>query len=244
MVVGMSYSARRPTGPTRKMSTPRKQMCWCRCSSTQAPLPPRPKLATKHFAQGRVQHVRLHIDENSVDILNIYQHVWRGSDSDERAINRRQQIWRAIRKGMLASPQRNTLIIGGDLNTSLTAFPPHVGSSMIPKAIRQLDAHELVTIMQDHGLTALNTWGGGKATCITGDTDSQIDYITCRTQRADGQAKQSAPLIGTSVPGRQILTSLYRPASNAYESVASHVSQRSIHQQCVRHSPHTPRQCG
>ena len=134
-----------------------------------------PKISHKTLAQGRVQHGPPACGQNSVDVLNIYQHVWRGSGSDEATIARRQQIWRAVRKGVHSSPQRNTLIIGGDMNTSLATFPPHVGSSVITKDVRQPDPHELVAVMQDYGLTALNTWGAEKAktyTCITGDATS------------------------------------------------------------------------
>ena len=92
--------------------------------------------------------------------------------------------------------QRNILVLAGDFNTSLPTLPPHVGSSIIPKGVRQPDEHEFLTILQDHGPTALNTWGADKPnahTCITGQIKSQIDFVLCRAQHADGPAKQSRP---------------------------------------------------
>ena len=132
-----------------------------------------------------------------IDLLNVYQHVWRGSDSDEHTTQQRLQIWRASH-----SPQRNTRILAGDFNTSLPTLPPHVGNPIIPKDVRQPDQQEFLTILQDHGLTALNTWGADKPsvhTCITGQTKLQIDYVLCRVQHADGQAKQSRPQTHTSL---------------------------------------------
>ena len=145
--------------------------------------------------KGRLLHVRLHGPQNCVDVLNLYQHVWRLGMSDQSTQKRRAGVWQALRRSLNTLPVRNTMVLGGDFNISLPTVASHVGTSIIPKVEPLPDLPDIQAIMQDYGLVAVNTWHAkSKATCLTGDTQSQIDYLVCRAQAADGIAKQAMPL--------------------------------------------------
>ena len=54
------------------------------------------------------------------------------------------------------------------------------------------DEEEMLIVLQELGLCFLNTWSAKhKATCTTGGSLSQIDFIALRFWQTDGQAKRA-----------------------------------------------------
>ena len=85
--------------------------------------------------------------------------------------------------------------MGGDYNTPISQLHPHTGTSILRNASDSPDQDEFMSILQDFGLTLLNTWyATNKVTCHNSGSYSQLDYLACRIQRADVQAKHSQPL--------------------------------------------------
>ena len=150
-------------------------------------------ISHRTLLNGRVLHARIQGKRNCIDVLCCYQHVWRDGDSDEKNVQNRASVWRAMQRGISATPLRNTLIIGGDMNCGLRQQLPHAGPGVLPKDLPK-DADESVHILQTFGLTALNTWNAPvRTTCYTGNAESQIDFLLSRTQYAKGKAKYSGP---------------------------------------------------
>ena len=82
----------------------------------------------REILKGRVQHVRILHGPTAVDIVNIYQHVWRTQLDHEQNTAYRAKVWNAFRRTTEQLPRRNTAIWCGDFNISATTFLPHVGN--------------------------------------------------------------------------------------------------------------------
>ena len=81
--------------------------------------------------------------------------------------------------------------MGGDYNTPLYTLHPHTGTAIL----RSQSEYPDQGILQDHGLTLLNTWHAkNKVTCVNSGSRTQLDYLICRVQHADLQAKHCQPL--------------------------------------------------
>ena len=155
----------------------------------------------REILKGRVQHVRIIHGPTAVDIVNIYQHVWRSQLDHEQNTTYRTKVWNAFRRTTEQLPKRNTAIWCGDFNISATTFLPHVGASVLPVERKyQHDETEFQSILQQQGLCVLNTWSNPqKATCTMQGQSSQIDFIMTRMQQADRQARGSSSLRNAEV---------------------------------------------
>ena len=152
-------------------------------------------LSYRVYAQGRVLHVRVPAVNNSVDVICVYQHVWRGSCNTEQNVQQRHKIWLAMRQAVASVPLRNDFITGGDYNTPIYTLHPHTGTAILHSQSEYPDQDEVHSVLQDHGLTLLNTWHAkNKVTCINSGSRTQLDYLVCRVQHADLQAKHCQPL--------------------------------------------------
>ena len=143
---------------------------------------------------GRVLHVRVHGTHRSLDILNIYQHIHSPHRMDDRT-----EVWQQISTVLDTLPRRNTVLLMGDLNTSLLRRSAAVGLDQYAMDLgrsrgpQHSDAHLLMNVLTTYSLTALNTW-----TMDLGPTyqfpsqaqHSRIDYICCRQHMADATSKQ------------------------------------------------------
>ena len=139
-------------------------------------------------------HVRIHQGDNSIDIINLYQHVWRYQLDREGNTKCREAVWRKLRQVTTKIPQRNTLIVGGDFNCTIRRMKHHIGSAVIAAREPSPDQEEFLAYLQDHGMTLLNTWNAKPAyTCQTGDAKTQIDFLLSREQHADRTAKDCKP---------------------------------------------------
>ena len=152
------------------------------------------QISAQTHLKGRLMHVRVHQGDNSIDIINLYQHVWRSQLDREGNTKCREAVWRKLRQVTTKIPQRNTLIVGGDINCTIRRMKHHIGSAVIAAREPSPDQEEFLAYLQDHGMTLLNTWNAKPAhTCQTGDARTQIDFLLSREQHADRTAKDSKP---------------------------------------------------
>ena len=152
------------------------------------------QISVQTHLKGRLMHVRTHQGENSIDIINLYQHVWRSRLDKEGNTKCREGVWRKLRQVTAKIPQRNTLVVGGDFNCTIRRMRHHIGSAIVAAREPSPDQEEFLGYLQDRGMTLLNTWHAEPAyTCQTGDSQTQIDFILCREQHADKTAKDSKP---------------------------------------------------
>ena len=158
------------------------------------------QISAQTHLQGRFMHVRIHQGQNSIDILNVYQHVWRSQLDREGNTKCRESVWRKLRQVTTKIPQRNTLVVGGDFNCTIRRMKHHIGSAIVATKEPSPDQEEFLGYLQDHGMTLLNTWNAKPTyTCQTGDSQTQIDFILCRSQHADTQAKGSRPWYDSNI---------------------------------------------
>ena len=152
------------------------------------------QISAQTHLQGRLMRVRTHQGDNSIDVINLYQHVWRSQLDKEGNTKCKESVWKKLRQVTTKIPQRNTLIVGGDFNCTIRRMRHHIGSAITEAREPSSDQEEFLGYLQDHGVALLNTWNAKPAyTCQTGDAQTQIDFIICREQRADKLAKDSRP---------------------------------------------------
>ena len=73
---------------------------------------------------GRLLHARLYLDSTGIDLVNLYQRPWTGSDNQCK--DKRSGLLNTC-DGLLAGlPQRNVVILAGDFNTNLRKSMKHV----------------------------------------------------------------------------------------------------------------------
>ena len=146
----------------------------------------------KVVCQGRLLHVRLSSGTRATDVLGFYQYVHR----DENRVLR-QQLLTQLKDYLGHLPKRNTLILAGDFNTSLTTMPGFVASATFQwkggrtQGAQHSDTSDLMQVLQQHGLVALNTWNGNHGPTFVGPQHvSRIDFLLTRRQSADHAAKK------------------------------------------------------
>ena len=149
----------------------------------------------EHLLKGRLLHVRVPLqsaDRRHLHIIAIYQKTH--DPSDKSAPQQRQQVWNSLHQCLNRLPARDSIVLLGDFNTPLRAFPPHVGSFVgSPLSHPPDDIPDLEVLMQSHKLTALNSWykpQDGVHTFSFGKAKTQIDYIMVRQTEASTQARR------------------------------------------------------
>ena len=83
------------------------------------------RISWRETLPGRLLHVRLYLPSSGIDLLNIYQHAW--VQHDPLCLQHRGELLHACDQLLAGLPQRNVVILGGDLNTSLPHIP-HCGA--------------------------------------------------------------------------------------------------------------------
>ncbi|CAE7409505.1 unnamed protein product [Symbiodinium sp. CCMP2592] len=81
-----------------------------------------------HF---RATHIRTHM---TVDVIGLYQHVWRSKLPAEQNHIYRNDIWDKLSSLLLSIPTRHVVMVAGDYNSVLQPLPPHVGPAATAKA--------------------------------------------------------------------------------------------------------------
>ena len=116
----------------------------------------------------------------AVTVVAVYQHVWSPAKTVHNNPQDRASLLKALGRCIKCVPHRDTLILAGDYNSSVTKQPRLVGpAATFPSR-----------------LVALNTWQPlSPHTFVQGDARTQIDFILTREISAGRQAKQASPLL-------------------------------------------------
>ena len=168
-------------------------------------------LSKKHFRdpavheihKGRVLHVRAtHVaTHTTVDILVVYQHVWRSHLTSQRNHELRGAIWQHLHTACAKMPARHFLLVGGDFNASVRPKRHEAGPASMPSKASPSD-QQLNRLLTAHNLCALNTWGARPAyTHYSHIGKTQIDYVLTRCVTAGQTSKMARPLVDFPVAG-------------------------------------------
>ena len=134
---------------------------------------------------GRVLQVRAFCHGGWIDTLNLYQHVLGNQQQEEAIVQKRVQVWQKVRAVLGQIPRGHKLVVAGDLNCSLAPVAACTGTGMMIPTTASPDREELVALLQDFQLRAVNTYGRrGSCTYIHEGykpaRKSFIDYILVR----------------------------------------------------------------
>ncbi|OLQ01358.1 putative 149 kDa protein [Symbiodinium microadriaticum] len=147
---------------------------------------------------GRLLHVKiggLTVTHSSIDVLGVYQYVWRSTATKAENLANRAVIWNQLDKTATKLPVRNTRLVMGDLNTRP---PPDLGLEsrhLSNSGPQDADASKFRSFIDAANLMTLNTWSGPKAfTHQHAGHRTIIDYILADKDLADVQARRSAPM--------------------------------------------------
>ena len=144
---------------------------------------------------GRLLHVRVPGASFSLDVLSFYQFVWRSKQTLTQNQDQRRSALDSPSETVSSLPQRNTLIVAGDFNTSLRTDRKFVGPCTIGVSkLGQRGAKDFHRLLEHHRLVAANTWSVRKpATHVQGNSISQIDVVLLRQNQAQGLGKSCPP---------------------------------------------------
>ena len=164
------------------------------------------RISWRETLPGRLLHVRLYLPSSGIDLLNIYQHAW--IQHDPLCLQHRGELLHACDQLVAGLPQRNVIILGGDLNTSLPHIPHCVGLQDFQDqkgrkaGPRHPDSGKLGHLLTQHGLTAINTWDPSLGPTYIGGLarQSRIDYIMVRHKSSDSFTKK--PIYLEDLPAR------------------------------------------
>jgi len=142
---------------------------------------------------GRLVHVRLHYRQRACDLICCYNFM---DDRSTKRLNLRQTFWAALDHCLSSIPNRNSLLIAGDMNCSIEADAQHVGISFFTwqgkhhRGPRHRDMHLFQKLLRKHQLTVLNGWNARDGPTFCHNlTASRIDFFMMRTSEADGIAR-------------------------------------------------------
>eukprot|EP00439_Symbiodinium_sp_Y106_P044349 s2334_g5.t1 len=185
---------------------------------------------------GRLLHARIPRGQSSVDLVNWYQY----SVSDaEGVFERRLTLLTKLQKCIAGLPQRNSLLLAGDFNCPVMAYPPVSGSCVLNAlSTRYQDAKDLQNVLRTPHLCVLNTWQrprhGQLATFTFGDIASQIDFVIVRQRQADPVAKSAQILVDFPVGA-------WREGANHHPLEATVHMPRRLAQHVTQKQPLGPR---
>ena len=137
---------------------------------------------------GRLLHVKAWCKGGWVEAVNIYQHVLAQQAAQEPILAKRATLWSSLRRTLGQIPNGSTLVLAGDFNCSLEPLREHLGPGMIAATSLTPDADEVVAILQDFGLFAVNSYSRKRSYTFIHDgfkpaRRSFIDYIFLRLQK-------------------------------------------------------------
>ena len=96
------------------------------------------QISVQTHLKGRLMHVRIHQGENSIDIINLYQHVWRSQLDRDGNTSCREAVWKKLRQVTTKIPQRNALVVGGDFNCAIRRMKHHTAAPSWRQGNRRL----------------------------------------------------------------------------------------------------------
>ena len=198
----------------------------------------------KEWTTGRVLEVRAFLAGSRITFLAVYQHVWSSHKTQQDNKTDRASVLSSLTKAIKQVPQRDTLIVAGDFNSSLSSTQSLVGQQTVqPEDIRP-DEASLTNLVKRLRLVALNTWHcHSPHTCVQGDSKTQIDFVFTREPSSGSLAKRASPLVDfylgswkkgghlpilASVPTMQHwLLPKRKPGTLAYDQTALQASVRA-----------------
>ena len=178
---------------------------------------------------GRLLHVRIPGESFSLDIISFYQFVWRSKQTLTQNQEQRKDALAKLSQTIAQLPQRNTLLVAGDFNTSLNPDKKHVGPCTIGLSrLGQRGTKDLQRLLERHKLIAANTWSVRKpATHVQGNSVSQIDFALLRQSQARGPGKSCSPC-------RKFPVAIWREGSRHYPLLGGLVHSRRYSAQPVK----------
>ncbi|CAE7790745.1 unnamed protein product [Symbiodinium sp. CCMP2592] len=143
-----------------------------------------------HVVAGRVLHVRAQSKHGWVDIVGTYMHAGGSRESDTEIVKKRSKVWTALRTTLGQIPRGSQLLLCGDFNTITKPTPPCIGAGTCDgEKEASLDSDDMLGILQDFGLQAVNTFGKhGSYTHVLEQRGKQyrsfLDYVMVRRRGA------------------------------------------------------------
>ena len=153
--------------------------------------------AVHEIHKGRVLHVRAthKLTQTRIDVLAVYQHVWRSHLSTQQNHDLRGAVWQHLHEACARLPARNFLLLCGDFNATVQPERYAAGPASLPSDTSYPD-RQLNRLLAAHSLCALNTWHASPAyTHYSHTGQTQIDFVITRRSTAGQASKQARPLI-------------------------------------------------
>lgn len=199
--------------------------------------------------KGRVLHVRIHGTSKGCDVINVYQHVHHVQQLEARA-----EVWHSLHDLLASIPKRNTLLLAGDMNTSLHKRCSAVGLATFEhNALRKWgpvhrDSDHLHNLLQVYDLTALNTWKHSLGSTYSfGTQASRIDYICAKKILTDQQARDvhylhEFPLLNLTgaqhVPLLCNVLKVWTPMPNVHQPGWSRADRKALYLHWMKQDDH------
>ena len=126
--------------------------------------------------------------------LAVYQHVWSPAKTVQANKQDRAAVLKSLARSVKRVPARDTLVIAGDFNSSVSPTPRLVGPRTLTPQEARPDEAELTNFVRTHHLAVLNTWQvSSPHTFVQGDSRTQIDFLLTKVS-SWSSAKQAAPI--------------------------------------------------
>ena len=130
--------------------------------------------------------------------MAIYQFVDHHTTS---STHNRRWFWNQLDEGLTRLPKHNLLLCAGDLNCNLQEKTPWTGPNTFKWSGRRChgrphdDSDSMLTLLQRHGLSTLNTWTERTGpSYVHGEHVTKIDYIMTRLTSCDGLSRDAQHL--------------------------------------------------
>ena len=158
-------------------------------------------MAFKEVYPGRLVHFRATHDKTglNVDLVGLYQHVWRTQLSSEQNHIYRNDVWNKLGALLLSLPARNPLLVAGDYNSMLLQQQPHIGPAATVRSEGSTADKALLRLglVREHNLCVLNSWVARPAHTFVESHQgrSQIDFVMTRLRDSRGLASTTFALL-------------------------------------------------
>ena len=117
-------------------------------------------LRFNHVIPGHVLHVKVFGKGLGwIEIINVYQHAWGHQTTQSTIEAKRAAVWSKLRATLGQVPRGSTLVLCGDLNTTLQKRLPYTGTGMLRKSQPSPDADSLEELQSDFDCVAVNSFG-------------------------------------------------------------------------------------
>ena len=156
----------------------------------------------KEHMKGRLLETRFDWHGARTTVLAVYQHVWSPAKTVQANKQDRAAVLKALSRSVRRVPARDTLVVAGDFNSSVSPTPRLVGPRTLAPQEARPDEAEFTNFVRSHHLTVLNTWQvSSPHTFVQGDSRTQIDFLLTKVSSSGGLAKQAAPLANFPLGG-------------------------------------------